>query len=300
MSSFESSPRECRSHAANPVTRCAGPVQPIGHPIRCSQKCGLQIIPLSVDPVPCSKVTRSGGKERDSVFVDCIRKPALICRTCVQTRAAELIPICFPLPLMVFARDTNFRLPLAIITSGKFPASLAVGVGQDEDAAAPMACARFSRCKQARFCFKAHARKLVRDFGKSQIEMTFDIFAKDPLRSDLVDDASDLRPEVTRILRSSSFSGSAEWLAWITGRDDMNAVAPRFAVEGSQIVPNRGLAQGRVFHPRHEGGRCMGFPLDISHSPVSGFCDVQAEIKSAISGAEREAAQVTFKCAGGM
>jgi hypothetical protein len=47
---------------------------------------------------------------------------------------------------------TIFRPDEAIITSGKYPASEAVGVGQNEESATPMATASFSRREQARLC----------------------------------------------------------------------------------------------------------------------------------------------------
>jgi len=208
-----------------------------------------------------------------------------ICQKWVQTRAAELIPICSPLPFAVLRRDTIRNAPLSIIRSGKFPASLAVGVGQDENSPPAMACACFSRREQACLWRVAHSAKALGDVGKSQIDMAFDIFAEDPFGTDLSGDPGDVGPQVPGIVRSPAFSSAAEGLAGITGRDDMNAAAPWSAIEGSQIVPNKGFAQGRVFHPGHEGGRSMGFPLDISHSPISRLCDVQAKIKPAISGA---------------
>lgn len=72
----------------------------------------------------------------------------------------------------------------------------------------------------------------------------------------------------------------------------MNAAAPRSAVEGSQIVPYRRWSQGLVVHPRHESGRRVGFPLDVTHSAIGGLGDVQAKVEAAVAGAERQAAEV--------
>lgn len=71
-----------------------------------------------------------------------------------------------------------------------------------------------------------------------------------------------------------------------TCSEDMNLAAPRSAVEGGNVIPDRRLIQGRVFHPRHEGGCSEGFPLDVTNSLISGFCDMQAELQSANAGAE--------------
>jgi hypothetical protein len=71
------------------------------------------------------------------------------------------------------------------------------------------------------------------------------------------------------------FVGDAEPLPGVGGRlageagsDEIHSAAPRVAVEGREVVPDRSRIQGLVFHPRHEGGRCEGFPLDVTHSAV--------------------------------
>lgn len=165
-----------------------------------------------------------------------------------------------------------------------------VGVGHDEEAATPVASASFSRRKQSRLNAVAQSLKVADDLGASQIEVPFDIFAEHPSRPDLADDPGDLGPQVPGIGSASPQSSHTEGLAGITGSDDMNAVAPRSAIEGSQIVPYRRRSQGRVLHPRHESRRCMGLPLDITHSAVSGFGDVQAKVEPGIACAERKAA----------
>lgn len=161
-----------------------------------------------------------------------------------------------------------------------------------------MASAHFSRREQARFCLVAQAAKARRDLGKSQIDVALDVLGKDGGGANLGDDPLDLGPEVAGIAFPPPLSREAEWLAGIAGREDMNAATPRSAVEGSQIVPDRRWLQGLVFHPGHESGRSMGFPLDETHSAISGLGNADAEVKPCISGAERKAEQ--FVSAGGM
>lgn len=154
-----------------------------------------------------------------------------------------------------------------------------------------MASACLSRCEQARFWVVAQAAKAGRDLGKSQIDMAFDILGEDDCGRDLANDAFDVRPKVPRIALPLPLSGLAEWLTGITGREDMNAAAPWSAVEGFEIVPYRCLIQGLVRHPRHESGRRMSFPLDVTNSSISGLGDADAEIESGIAGTEGEAEQ---------
>lgn len=78
----------------------------------------------------------------------------------------------------------------------------------------------------------------------------------------------------------------------------MNLAAPRPAVEGSEIVPDRSRSQGRVRHPRHEDGRGESVSLDMAHGAISGFCQMQSEIQSADTGAKAEAAKLVMSWGG--
>jgi hypothetical protein len=109
--------------------------------------------------------------------------------------------------------------------------------------------ASLSRCEQARFCAVAQALKAAGDLGKSQIDVALDVLGEDDTRPHFADDPLDLGPQVPGIGLAPALSGEAEGLAGITGSEEMNAIAPRSAVEGSQIVPDRCLIQGLVRHP---------------------------------------------------
>lgn len=163
-----------------------------------------------------------------------------------------------------------------------------------------MASAHFSRCEQARFWRVAQPAKARRDLGKSHIDVPLDVLGEHRRRPDLVDDPLDVWPEVPRVAPPLALAGDAERLARIAGREDMNAVAPRSAVEGLEVVPDRRLLQGLVLHPGHEGGRSVGFPLDETNSPVAGLGDREAELEPAVAGAERDPAQFAAAAALGM
>jgi hypothetical protein len=112
------------------------------------------------------------------------------------------------------------------------------------------------------------------------------------------DDPGDVWPEVSRIMLALAVAGKREGLAGISGSDEMNFAAPRKAVEGFEIVPDRSRSQGRVRHPCHEIGRAETVSLDITNSTISGLCDVHAEIQSGDTGAKAEAANF-FQFVGG-
>jgi hypothetical protein len=126
----------------------------------------------------------------------------------------------------------------------------------------------------------------VREHGvKSQGKVPWDVLEEDQRRRDLGDDSSDVRPEVPRVGFAATVSGDAEWLAGITRRDEIHSAAPRFAVEGRQIVPDRRAIQGRVFHPGHEDGRGEGFPLDVAHTAIGvSECELEPKLEPADSG----------------
>ena len=128
--------------------------------------------------------------------------------------------------------------------------------------------------------------------------MSGDVFEETPFGGDFADDPGDVRPEVSGIVCAAPKPAEGERLAGITGRDKMNAAAPRPAIKGFEIVPDRSRSQGRVRHPRHEGGRGKTVSLDITHGAISGFCQMQSEIQSADTGAKADAAKLVMFCGG--
>ena len=144
----------------------------------------------------------------------------------------------------------------------------------------------------------AHADQSAGDFGEAEAEMMGDILEEDEGRFDLADDAGDMRPEVARVVGTAALSRNGERLARIARSDDVHRAAPRAAVEGSNVVPDNSLIQGRVFHPRHESGCGEGFPFDMAHSTISGDGDGEPEVEPASARAEGEAEE-TCVCRSG-
>jgi hypothetical protein len=161
--------------------------------------------------------------------------------------------------------------------------------GKDEQAFAPVRCADFRRRKQS--CRKdvAHADQFSGDLGKSEPQMIGDIFEEDDRGLGLANDAGDVRPEVAGIRLAETAARDREWLARIARSEDIHDAAPRPAIEGCKVVPDRRRIQGFVFHPRHESGCCEGFPLDVTHSAISGAGNVEAEVEAACACAQGDA-----------
>ena len=170
--------------------------------------------------------------------------------------------------------------------------------GEDEQPLALVGCTDFRRREEARRKAVAHADQSSGDFGEAEAEMMGDVFEEDEGRFNFADDAGDMRPEVAWILGAEAFACDGERLARITRSDDVHSAAPRTAVEGSNVVPDRRAIQGRVFHPRHESGCGVGFPFDMAHSSISGDGDGEPEVEPACTGAKREAEQACVSVSG--
>lgn len=171
------------------------------------------------------------------------------------------------------------------------------GVGQvipladrkNEKPFAPMGRTDFRRSEEARRKPVAHADQSCGDFGKAEAEMMGDIFEEHERRLDLADDPGDMRPEMAGILGTETLPRQGERLARISRREDVHCAVPRAAVEGGNVVPDRRVIQGRIFHPRHEKCRGVGFPFDMAHSSISGQGNSEAKVDASCAGAEREA-----------
>ena len=157
--------------------------------------------------------------------------------------------------------------------------------GEDEQPFALVGRTDFRRREEACRKAVAHADQSCGDFGEAEAEMMGDILEEHKGRLDLADDAGDMGPEVARIIRTSALARDGERLARIARSDDVHRAAPRAAVEGSNVVPDNSLIQGRVFHPRHESGCGVGFPFDMAHSTISGDGDGKPEVEPASTGA---------------
>jgi len=202
--------------------------------------------------------------------------------------AAWSSPRCAFLPL-----GRTKWLPLAVGISGGLPPPPTFGVGQDEQALAPVRRADFSRREQSLRNPEAQAFQLASDLAISEVEMVGDVLEEHPFGCALVDDPGDVRPQVPGVVGTAALAGDAERLTRIARSDDIQRAAPREAVEGGNVVPDRRRIQGRVFHPRHEDGRGEGVPLDITHGAVPGLGQHEAEVEPSGAGAEPKAEQAS-------
>ncbi len=166
---------------------------------------------------------------------------------------------------------------------------VALADGEDEQPLALVGRTDFRRREEACRKAVAHADQSCGDFGEAEAEMMGDILEEDEGRLDLADDAGDMGPKVAWVVRPPAFARDGERLARIARSDDVHRAALRAAIEGSNVVPDNSLIQGRVFHPRHESGCGEGFPFDMAHSTISGDGEDESEVKPACAGTKGEA-----------
>ena len=170
--------------------------------------------------------------------------------------------------------------------------------GEDEQSLALVGRADFRRRKEACRKFVAHADQSCCDLGESEAQMMGDILEEHEGRLAFADDAGDMGPEVAWIIAAEPSACDGKWLARVARAKNIHRAAPRAAIEGSDVIPDNSLIQGRVFHPRHESGCGEGLPLDIAHSTISGEGKVQSEVEPASAGAEGEAEQACVSGSG--
>jgi hypothetical protein len=171
------------------------------------------------------------------------------------------------------------------------PGELTIGVGQNEESEPLLRRADLSRAEESCEHLETQSLKVAGDLVESEPEVPGDVLEEDTSRSYLGDDPPDLGPEVPRVIGSPSPSGGREGLARVARKDEIHSAAPRAAIEGLQIVPDRRAIQGRVLHPGHESGRGICVPLDEHHRAISLLGDGDAEVEPARAGAEGHAVE---------
>jgi hypothetical protein len=93
---------------------------------------------------------------------------------------------------------------------------------------------------------------------------------------------------VSVIVKAFALPGAGEGLAGEAGSDEVHASNERFRVECVEVRPDRSLIQGLVCHPRHEYGRCVAVPLNVSHGDGGDSGESEGELEPGVSAAQVE------------
>ena len=142
-----------------------------------------------------------------------------------------------------------------------------------------MACADFCRAEDSRFNRVTHFSKVSPDGLETEGDVAKYVFSEENRGGALAEDAPDMRPEVAGVLIAEAFSGLAERLARVPGREDTHLSAPRAAVKGDKVRPDRRVIQGLFVHPGHESGRSVCVSLDPANSSIFRYGERQTEFE---------------------
>jgi len=116
--------------------------------------------------------------------------------------------------------------------------------------------------------------------------MTGDVFEKHPSRLDFADDAGDFRPQVPFVIFALSLARLAEWLAGVACKDGVDMPAPRDAVEGADIVPDRGRGKVSGTLGGDDGLPRVFLPFDVAAGVKSGLCELQSHVEATAAGTQ--------------
>ena len=159
-------------------------------------------------------------------------------------------------------------------------------MGQDEDPQPLVRRADFCRAEQARRRREAHAPKLSQHGFKTEGDVTGDVFEKDPFGGTFPDDAGHLGPKVARVVCATAFSGGAEGLTGISGKDDVEGPAKGLGIESPQIVPDWRRGEIPSALGCDEDGSGPVLPFDKCPSVKPGFGEHDTQIQASAARAE--------------
>ena len=166
-------------------------------------------------------------------------------------------------------------------------------MGQDEDAQPLVRRADLCRAEQTRRRRVTQTPKLSQDGFEAERDVTGDVFEKDPLWAAFADDASDVWPEVPRVVCPAAFSSGAEGLAGISGEDDVEGAAEDPGIETSQIIPDWRWGEVPGALGGNEDRARPVLPLDKGAGVIAGFCQHEAQIQASAARAEGQSVKGT-------
>jgi hypothetical protein len=165
---------------------------------------------------------------------------------------------------------------------GSFPA----GDGQEPETLPLVWGANCTRREHTPLRIEPEEGKVTQNSSKTSSNNPWDVFQHDESRSHLSDNPADVGPYPSIVVSTELLTGDAERLAREARSDDVNASTPRCAVKGAHIVPDRSVIQLRRRHPRHENGRRVAIPFNVSQGSGIEPGVSEGQLESAVSGAE--------------
>lgn len=159
------------------------------------------------------------------------------------------------------------------------------GVGHEPEPFPAVGGANGGRGEQTPLRIEPELGKITEDMGKSCANNSWDVLQEHVSGFHVADDPCDVGPEPTVVVSAQPLPRCGERLAGEACSDDVHSATPWASVEGAEVRPDRRSIQARLVHPRHESGRCVGVPLNVSHGAGDA---AEGELEASVSGAEVE------------
>ena len=165
--------------------------------------------------------------------------------------------------------------------------SVAVGVGHKPHSVAAVRGASRDSGDNIPFRIEPESGKVGEDVDESLADESRDVLQQDPSGSHVSDDATDRWPEPTVVVHTKALARRRERLAREAGSDEIHSAAPRLAVEGPDVRPDRSVIQARLRHPLHENGCCIAIAFDVTHgsAPCQGS---EGSLEPSVAGTQVE------------
>ncbi len=131
----------------------------------------------------------------------------------------------------------------------------------------PPAVGQFSQDAGGRSFFEIHFGFVHNGGGGSSDAC--DVLQNEAPRTASVGGVQDVEEQpAARAVKARPAPGDGEILTREARNDEIHASAPRCAVEGSQVRPNRRRIKGSRFHEADKLRGCRGFPLHVQNGSV--------------------------------
>ncbi len=130
--------------------------------------------------------------------------------------------------------------------------------------------------------------KVSDDQAQSSANKSADLFHEEPFGLDLSHNAVDIVPYPAGVGDTLLFSGDGPRLTGDAGSDAIHFSAPRAAVEGGKIAPDRRVIQGLRFNLCDQVCDREGFPLHHTDCASAWLGESDSEVEAGVSCAERQ------------
>jgi len=118
----------------------------------------------------------------------------------------------------------------------------------------------------------------MKDDGQASCSESRDVLEEENRGICPREDSLDFVPQPPLVCGVPSLPCGTERLARDGRSDRVHSVTPRLRVECGNVIPDRGLRYCLRFHPRHEGSRGRGIPLDIAYALVAGDHERESDL----------------------